>query len=121
MGRLKDPPLPAEYPVDGDLYPADGLTLFTPPLRFDGPLLALLLEFLPIGRASAVCAELRLRIEEAPFLADWELNPLVARGMLAVAFPRCLPAGSILPNPPVLEFQKWFEINLSCPWKKKPL
>ena len=111
MGRLKVPPLPAEYPVDG-------LTLLTPPRRFDGPLLPLLLEIPPIGRLSA---ELRLRIDEAPLLAAWELNPLAGRGILAAAFPICLPAGSILPNPPVLESQKWFEINFWFPWAKKPL
>ena len=117
----KDPALPAEYPVDGDLYPVDGLTLLTPLLGFDRLALALLLKVPPVGRLSVVCAELRLRIEEAPFLADWELNPLAGWDMAAVAFPICLAAGSMVPNPLVVEFQKWFEINAWCPWKKKPL
>jgi hypothetical protein len=99
----------------------DGPTRLTPPLKFDRPLLPLLLKVPPVGRLSAVCAELRLRIEEAPFLADWEFNLLAGWDIFAAAFPMCLAAGSILPNPLVLESQKWFDINIACPWAKKPL
>lgn len=108
----------ARYPVDGALYPVGGLEPLSPALGLDRPLIPLLAESTPGGRLLAF-PRLRRTIEEAPFLAILEVNPLDGWDMFATEFPICLLAGSIVPNPLVLESRKWFETNLECPLTKK--
>jgi hypothetical protein len=108
----------AGYPVDGALYRAGGLEPLSPALGVDRPPIPLLAEIAPAGRLPA-CSRLRLTIEEAPLFAILDVNPLDGWVMFAVAFPICLLAGSIVPNPRVLESRKWFETNLECPLTKK--
>ena len=102
VGRLNGTPPLREYPVDGGLYPVGGLTPLTPPLKFDRPLPPLLPAITPVERFTPECSKLRLRIEDAPLLATWEVNPLDEWDVLAVAFPICLLAGSTVPKPLVL-------------------
>ena len=87
-----------------------------------GGVLASIYSGLPFGvfiLAYLICVGVARLIKryiwKAPFLAMLEVNPLDGWDRFASEFPMCLLAGSMVPNPLVLESRKWFETNLECP------